>query len=481
MTYIPLGVPNGAASLDATGKVPTTQLPIIPVGNLPIIPKTLGGFGQDVSTGLTNNQVAVVSGGAITIDNLPAASIPNTAVTAGAYPTAGSLPTFTVGADGRLTLAGSSTDGTNLTNLNAGNVTTGILPIARGGTNSATGDLVATNSLTTPKLNAATSGGTININVPGAGGVAEITTNNVIRFSLTDTSAFWAVNLLPAIDNSISFGSTAARLINLGVQNIQSGTAMLSLESNVVDGAAAQAMEINNVTTLTGTAQLLSLENAGIQKAAVQQDGAWIGPSAGTASASQHAFPTGTGNLVSVDATQTLTNKTIDGLSNTFVYGTPVSTGTTNSAGVSTALARTDHVHQDVVLQTAAGRVTANQTTTSATLVDLTGATVTITTITGSKVLVNASFATSNNATLGANNTIVLVVDGAVDSGCTQALPALSAAAQGGAFCRLVTGLAAGSHTFKLQWDTSGSTAQCRPVAAPNAEHASITVMEVRL
>lgn len=135
----------------------------------------------------------------------------------------------------------------------------------------------------------------------------------------------------------------------------------------------------------------------------------------------------------------------------------------------------------DNIIQSAEGHVTADQTTTSGTLVDLTGATATITTQASSKVLVNASFATSTAGALGATNTLALVVDGVVDSGSASSLPALSGAAQGGGFCRLVTGLSAASHTFKLQWFTSTSTARCRPVAAPNAEHASITIMELRV
>ena len=40
-----------------------------------IIPKKRGGFGQDVSTGLTNGHIAIVSGGAITIGANPNTSV----------------------------------------------------------------------------------------------------------------------------------------------------------------------------------------------------------------------------------------------------------------------------------------------------------------------------------------------------------------------------------------------------------------------
>ena len=64
-------------TIPAFGAVPSAALTSIPAGNLTgIVAKAQAGFGQDVSTGLTNNQVAVVSGGAITIAALPVAAIP---------------------------------------------------------------------------------------------------------------------------------------------------------------------------------------------------------------------------------------------------------------------------------------------------------------------------------------------------------------------------------------------------------------------
>lgn len=132
-----------------------------------------------------------------------------------------------------------------------------------------------------------------------------------------------------------------------------------------------------------------------------------------------------------------------------------------------------------IVAQIAEGHVSTNLTTTSTSLVDMTGASVTINLFTGSKVMLGASYSTSTNSILGAVNTVVLVVDGSVVAGSANTLGTLANSAQSGGFSRLITGLSIGTHTFKLQWSTSTGTAQCRPSSNPNTEHASITVMEI--
>lgn len=133
------------------------------------------------------------------------------------------------------------------------------------------------------------------------------------------------------------------------------------------------------------------------------------------------------------------------------------------------------------IIQIAQGAVVADQSTPSGTLSDLAGASVTIATQSGTRVEVEASFSTSNSSLLGAQTTMVFDLDGAVRRGSGQSNPALATNTQTGAIVDTITGLTAANHTFKLRWATTGGTARCRPVTAPNTEHAVIKVREIRV
>jgi len=153
-------------------------------------------------------------------------------------------------------------------------------------------------------------------------------------------------------------------------------------------------------------------------------------------------------------------------------------TSTANGAGVSTSFARADHVHRDVILQTAEAHATADFSTAAGPVL-ITGTAVTITKQASTKVLVNCSFAASNT-TVTAVTEVALFVDGVVDFGAAQTTAVVNAT-QGGAITRLLSGLAAGAHTFDLRMTAGAGTASVRAGTLPTQEHASCVVIETRL
>ncbi len=126
--------------------------------------------------------------------------------------------------------------------------------------------------------------------------------------------------------------------------------------------------------------------------------------------------------------------------------------------------------------QTVFSEVTSDTTTSSTTFVDL--LTSTITTVAGTKLVVLATFATSNSNS-NAQQHFRLLVDGVVKRGC--GLRYTNVPSESGSIAFVIAGLSSGSHTIKLQWraDASGGTVRIRPVAAPDDEHASLVVQEV--
>jgi|GEM_PF-4325759 len=93
----------------------------------------LASWTTPAASGVTNITTGTgLTGGPIT--STGTISLDNTAVTPNAYGSASSVATFTVDQQGRLTAAGN----TEIGSLSAGVITSGIIPIARGGTNSST-------------------------------------------------------------------------------------------------------------------------------------------------------------------------------------------------------------------------------------------------------------------------------------------------------------------------------------------------------
>ena len=109
-------------------------------------------------------------------------------------------------------------------------------------------------------------------------------------------------------------------------------------------------------------------------------------------------------------------------------------------------------------------RTAGNKTTTSATFVDVDASafSVTLTTRTGSVLIIGALLHCSNSANAVAVRFDV-DLDGSREGGTLYGLSSLWLPALGtiqhGHFVYVKTGLSAGSHTFKLQWLTTGGTA----------------------
>jgi len=436
-----------------------TTLGTVTQGNdtrLPPTPSAPGSIIYDTglvyASNLPGTTSDVLRGGPMpTWGPIPAAAIPNTTVVAGSYPIAGQISTFTVGADGRLTAASSTQNGAGLINIQAATALSGIVPIANGGTNS--GTALSNNRAMV------SSGGAI---VESAAG----TMTTVLHG--TSPPSFSAVSLTADVTNTLPIANggtnSAAALLNNRVMLSSGGSIVESnacTASQVLVGGTPPACGIAPKAA-GGFGQDVSTGLTNGHIAHVVANAITIGAMALTdlvAHASTH-LPSGSDPLTTAAA---------------------VDTGTANSAGSANSFARSDHVHRDVILQTAEFHLTADFTTTSGSAVDITGATTTVTTQASTKLAINCSFSTSNTSALGATTNILLDIDGATDSGVAQTFPALANSTQGASFARLKTGLSAASHTVKLRIFTSAGTARIRPSTAPNSEHASCYVQETRL
>lgn len=117
---------------------------------------------------------------------------------------------------------------------------------------------------------------------------------------------------------------------------------------------------------------------------------------------------------------------------------------------------------------------TVDTTETSSTFVDLLTTTIT----TGaSDILINASVSSSN----ASNNKVHdfrILIDAVVQRGFSSSHGSASLNGQGSGIV-LRRSVTAATHTIKLQWQVSSGTAQIRPVAAPDSEHASLYVEEL--
>jgi hypothetical protein len=122
--------------------------------------------------------------------------------------------------------------------------------------------------------------------------------------------------------------------------------------------------------------------------------------------------------------------------------------------------------------------ITANTTTTSLTFVDLLSTSITISN--QSRILISFTGSMSNASNNQTHFFRVLVNGATITGGGTGTRIASGAGnPQVIALHAQTAALAAGTYTIALQWRTTGGTVQCRPIAAPDAEHASMVVQEI--
>jgi hypothetical protein len=126
--------------------------------------------------------------------------------------------------------------------------------------------------------------------------------------------------------------------------------------------------------------------------------------------------------------------------------------------------------------QTAFAEIAVDTTTTSTSFVDL--LTISFTITASSIVLISFTASVSNTPSSTRNQDFRITIDGVAKRGA-RAICTTGSSATCAAIVLRVTGLAAGARSIKVQWKTSASTAQIRPVAAPDTEHASLLVQEV--
>ena len=154
----------------------------------------------------------------------------------------------------------------------------------------------------------------------------------------------------------------------------------------------------------------------------------------------------------------------------------PPSAGQVLTATSATAAAWQTPTGSGTTRQSIYQQLAVDTTTTSGAFVDL--LTQAITTTAGG--FLNAFFSVSASNVSGDQLSFRLLVDGVAVQGTACKIPTSGTTAN--AMLLYKASIAAGAHTIKVQWLTSGgNTARIRPVAAPSTEHASLLLTETSI
>lgn len=289
-----------------------------PAGDLSGVVDIAAG-GTNSAAPLNNNRAMVSVGGAIVESNastssqvlvggtppafgsVPAAAIPSTGVPPGSYPSLGEISTFTVAGDGRLTSAGSTTNGSALTSLNADNLSAGTVAQARGGLGVdasalSNGVLVKSggvmSSTTAPTMSGVNiSDGTVRLDSIASQGAS---LNAILRWNGTN----WGITTSPSANFLLTSGASAPGwsnsltgiTINAATNSLSNiATSMLASGFNLsaTQGGTGQTSYTVGDVLYASTTTALSKLAAGTSGRVLTANGAGVAPS-------YQALPTGT-------------------------------------------------------------------------------------------------------------------------------------------------------------------------------------------
>ena len=326
------------------------------IGGTGIVAVQGGSTAGTISILGTAGQINVANGNGV---GNPTISLPTTAVTAGSYGSASSVATFTVDTFGRLTAAGSSS-----ISINASQITNGQLPVLRGGTGSSTPNGALTNLLPSQTSENGKVLATDGTNTYWAAvGIGSVTSVDVSGGATGLTTTGGPITTLGTITlgGTLNVASGGTGATTLGGYVIGNGTSPMTASATIpttdLSGTISNAQLANSaitigstavslggtITTLAGTSisgatnTLSAIPNASLDNSSVSFNGVLVslGGSGTITAATTSALTIGTGlqgtsfngstpvtiaidsTVATLTGTQTLTNKTISGASNT--------------------------------------------------------------------------------------------------------------------------------------------------------------------